>query len=203
MFKFKLRIKHLRELIRVPIKNILTNKFTINHFNDLSQPIDYQYQIPINQIFKVFNFNYETDSSTNVHRNENWVNYILLLNFLFNILRNFLYIILNPNDQIFRLCCGDLTEFADAETVFIAIACVGGFSLVYHWFITGFSTSIFCLFHYSSVNRLKWLNIFNAVEGKQSFVKSKILMTKSAKKLIRICLIFTTFSVVSIYFLPI
>ena len=194
MFKFKLRIQILRELIRVPFKEILTNKFAINDLDDLSKPVDYQYQIPINEISKILNFNYETDSSTNVRRNENWVDYILLFNFLFNILRNFLYIILDSNDQMFRLYCSDLIQSANADVAFVAIALVG---------FTGFSTSMFCMFHYLSVNQLKWLNIFNAVEGKQSFVKTKILMTKSAKEFIRICLIFITFSITSIYFIPI
>ena len=46
------------------------------------------------------------------------------------------------------------------------------------------------------MNQLKWLNIFNAIQGKQSFVESRILMTKSAKKLIRSSLFLLTFSII-------
>ena len=189
---FNLKMGLLKTFNRIPFKEIFSDKIVLQ---DLSKPIDYQYQLPINQIFKVFNFNYKNDpSSMALHCNNNWLDHLILLNFLFNILRNLLYTILDSNDQMFRLYCGDLIQFADGETAFITIA-LGG--------LTCNSTAMFCLFHYSSVNQLKWLNIFNAVEGKQSFVKSKILMTKSAKKFIKICLIFTTFSIASIYFMPI
>ena len=188
---FKLKMELLKTFKRIPFKEILSNEIVLQ---DLSKPIDSQYQIPINQIFKVFHFNYETDSSSMaLHRNNNWLDHLILLNLIFNILRNLLYAILDPNDQMFRLFCGDLIQFADGETAFIAIG-LGG--------LTCNSTSMFIMLHYSSINQLKWLNIFNAIERKQSFVENKILMRKSAKKLIRICLIFTTFSTASIYFLP-
>ena len=41
---------------------------------------------------------------------------------------------------------------------------------------------------YSPVNHLNWLNTLNSIEGKQSFVQSKIFIQKSAKKLIRFSL---------------
>ena len=99
--------------------------------------------------------------------------------------------LLNSNDQFFRLFCGDLIEFALNEASYVAISFVG---------FTSYSLAIFCLFHYSPINQLKWLNIFNAIEGKQSFIEQKIFLSKSAKKLIRFSLNLLLFNIVLLFF---
>lgn len=45
------------------------------------------------------------------------------------------------------------------------------------------------LLYYSPVNQLNWLNTLNPIEGKQSFVQSKIFIEKSVKNIIRFSLL--------------
>ena len=44
-----------------------------------------------------------------------------------------------------------------------------------------------------------WLNILNVIEGRQSFIKTKIFLRRSAKKLIRFSLILLLFVIISTY----
>ena len=163
--------------MEISVNEILLNKFQINN---LSKPIQPNLRVPINRFFGAFNFNYEThQTSLNLHRKSNWFDHVILFILISNILRNLAYTFMNSNDQLFRLFCGDLIQFVLKEVSYVAITFVG---------VTSYATAMFCLFHYSSVNYLKWLNIFDSIEGKQSFIKSKILITKSAKKLIRFSL---------------
>ena len=181
-----------KSLKEISVNEILQNKFQIK---DISKPLQPNLRVPINRFFAAINFNYETDqNSLTLHRKSKWFNHVIIFILISNVLRNLAYILMNSTDQLFRLFCGDLIQFILKEVSYVAITFVG---------ITSYATAMFCLFHYSSVNQLKWLNIFNAIQGKQSFVKNKILMTKLAKKFIRICLIFITFSVTSIYFITI
>ena len=183
----------LKKLVRLPFKEILSNKLVIK---DFSQPINQKYQIPIKELFSIFYFDYEfhenDDQTITFNRNRKWIVYFILLNLLLNDLRNLFYAFMDSNDQMFRLYCGDLIQFADGQTTLISIAAAG---------YTCFATAIFLMCQYSPANQMKWLNIFNAIEGKQSFVRSKILMKKSAKKLIKLSLIFMSLSTASIYLL--
>ena len=160
----------LKIFLKISFKEIWSYKLVIK---ELSQPIHCKYQIPIKELFKIIRFNYETDQSMVLYRKRNWIVNILLFNLLLNILRYLVYTFLDPNDQMFRLYCGDLIEFADGETAFISIAAMA---------YTAYSTVVFLMFQYLPVNQFKWFNIFNAIEGKQSFVTNKIFMKKSAKK---------------------
>ena len=118
------------------------------------------------------------------------LNYFILFILLLNILRNLVYIFMNSTDQMFRLYLGDLIQFVSDDTSFISIAFTG---------ISCYGTSIFCLFHYSKLNKLKWLKVFNSINGTIDFVSNKILLTKSAMKLIRCSLIIFILSVVILY----
>ena len=62
--------------------------------------------------------------------------------------------------------------------------------------------AIFCLYQYSPVSYVNWLKVFNAIEGRQNFVGMKILITKSAKKLIRFTLILLCYSSAITQFTP-
>ena len=177
----------IKSLTKISFYKILINKFQIYNLCKSVQP---QHRIPINKFFEELNFIYETDpTSSTLHRKKNWFKYVILVILVSNILRNLVYTFFNSNDQKFRLFCGDLIQFAVEikEVSYVTITMVGSAS---------YATAMFCLFHYSSVNQLKWFNIFNAIEGKQSFVKSKILMTKSGKKLIRLSLFLFIFSII-------
>ena len=99
-------------------------------------------------------------------------------------LRNVIYIFLKSDDQLFRLYFGDLIQFFIDEVSFVAILFAGA---------TSYSIVIFYILHYLPVDQLKWINIFNAIEGKQSFIQSKIILRKSAKKLIRFASILLNF----------
>ena len=175
------------------IKEISVNEISLNKFemNNLSEPIQPNLRVPINGFFGAINFNYETDLT--LHRKSNWFNHVILFLLISNILRNLVYTFMNSTDQLFRLFCGDLIQFAVKEVSYMAITFVG---------ITSYATAMFCLFHYSEVNQLKWLNIFDAIEGKQSFIESKILITKSAKKLIRFSLFLFNLCISSCLLIP-
>ena len=196
MIKLKLiKMELLKKLIRLPFKEILSNKLVIK---DLSQPINQKYQIPIKELFNIFYFDYEfhenDDQTITFDRNRKWIVYLVLLNLLLNDLRNLFYVFMDSSDRMFRLYCGDLIQFADGQTLLISIVVMG---------YTCFATAIFLMYQYSPVNQMNWLNIFNEIEGKQSFVKSKIFVKKSAKKLVKLSLIFMSLSTASIYMLVI
>ena len=164
--------------MEISVNEILQNQFQINN---LSKPLQPNFRIPINRFFGALNFNYETDQTfSTLHRKSKSFDHIIIFILISNILRNLIYSLMNSTDQLFRLFCGDLIQLAVDDVSYIAISFFGS---------TSYSLSIFCLFHYSPINQLKWFNIFNVIEGKQSFIKSKILMTKSAKKFIRFSLL--------------
>ena len=183
--KTKMALKSFKE---ISVNEILLNKFQIN---DLSKPLQPNLRVPINRFFGIINFNYETDqASLTLHRKSKWFNHVILFILISNILRNLAYAFMNSTDQLFRLFCGDLIQFVSDDTSFIAIAFTG---------ISCYGTSIFCLFHYSKLNKLKWSKVFNPINGTIDFVSNKILLRKSAKKLIRCSLIILTLSVVILY----
>ena len=111
-----------------------------------------------------------------------------------DVIRNLVYTFTNSKDQYFRLFCGDLFQFAvglSYEEKYTTILLAGGGS---------FATAMFMQYHYSPISQLKWLNILNAIEGKQSFVEMKILLKRSAKKLIRFSLIVLLMVIIGTYF---
>ena len=68
--------------------------------------------------------------------------------------------------------------------------------------MTGMSCSatlMFIMLNYLPVDQLKWFNIFNVVEGRQDFLKSKIFIPKSAKRFVRISLIILINNLMIIY----
>ena len=175
------KFKVIKSLFKISIYDILTNNFKLIKVSQVIQP---EYRIPINKFFQELNFNYQIDSSSlELHRNNNWFNYFILFILVLNILRGPLYIFLNSDDVLFRLYFGDLVQFNAKSTVIISITFCS---------LACYSTAIFCLFNFCPVNHFKWLNIFNAIEGRQSFIDNKILLKKSAKKLIRFSLILLT-----------
>ena len=189
LIQAKMVFKSLKE---ISVNEILQNKFQIK---DISKPLQPNLRVPINRFFAAINFNYETDqNSFTLHRKSKWFNHVIIFILISNLLRNLAYILMNSTDQLFRLFCGDLIQFILKEVSYVAITFVG---------ITSYATAMFCLFHYSSVNQLKWFNIFNVIEGKQSFIKSKILITKSAKKLIRFSLFLFILCISSCFLIPI
>ena len=128
----------IKSLMKISVFEILKSKFKIK---DISKVLEPHLRVPINKFFKDFIFNYETEpSSFNVHRNNNWFIHVILLILVSNILRNLVYTFLNSNDQLFRLFCGDLIQFALNQISFVAISFVG---------FTSYSLAIFCMFHYS------------------------------------------------------
>ena len=78
-----------------------------------------------------------------------------------------------------------MEHFFGFNNLFFAIPQIG---------VTLFPIATFCLLQYSPLNQLNWLTIFNPIQGKQSFVSSKIFMENSAKNLIRFTLILVSIS---------
>ena len=167
---------------------ILINDFSIK---SLSKNICPKLRIPIKKYFEELNFHYEFDwSSMTLYRYNNLLNHFILFILLLNVVRNMLYTFMDSNDQMLRLYFGDLIQFGSHQTSFIAIAFTG---------ISCFGTSMFCLLRYTKLEHLKWLKVFNSIEGSINFVSNKILIFKSAEKLIRFSLILLALSVSSSY----
>ena len=164
----------IRNAFQLSIYEILTLNFTV----DLSANLQPEYCVPIEKYFQEihFTFNYENI----VDRKGNWSARLALLIQLICLIRGLIYIFWNEQDQIVRLYGGDLIQFFGLNPTFFNIPFVG---------VTLYSLIIFCLYEYSPIDQLNWLTIFNSVEGRQSFVSSKILIEKSAIKLIRFSLI--------------
>ena len=175
--------------MKISFYKILKNKFKIT---DLSKPLHPNLCVSINKFFRDFNFDYEIDSTcSTLNRKKYWFVHIILFILVSNIIRNLVYTFFSSNDQLFRLFCGDLIQFALNQVSFVAISFVG---------FTSYSLAIFCLLHYSPINQLQWLNIFNAIEGKQCFAKQKIFLSNSAKKFIRFSLTLLLFNLVLSFF---
>ena len=183
----------IKSLRIVSIYKILRNQFKLH---DPSKPIQQNLQIPIKKFFQNVSFNYEIDSKTLTltQCKRDWLSYLILFILVSNVIRNLIYTFMNSEDQYFRLFCGDLLQFVvdlSYEVSYTTIMLAGGGT---------FATAMFMQYHYSPINQLKWLNILNAIEGKQSFVKNKILLRRSAKKLIRFSLIVLLIVTIGTYF---
>ena len=177
-----------KSLMKISFFKILRNDFQIKELNQNIQP---NLRVSMENFFQDLNFYYQFDWSSMALNGSNILfNYLILLILLLNILRNLVYTFMDSTDQMFRLYLGDLIQFVSDDTSFIAIAFTG---------ISCYGTSIFCLFHYSKLNKLKCSKVFNPINGTIDFVSNKILLRKSAKKLIRCSLIILTLSVVILY----
>ena len=165
--------------------DILANNFQIKDLNQILQP---EYRIPLSKFFEQLNFKYDFDSSSVSQRN-NFFSRLIFLVILSSAFRHLAYIFFDSeDDQLFRLYFGDLYQFLLNKISFAAVALTG---------VTSYGFSSFCLFHYWPADQLQWLNVLSAIEGKRSFVKIKIFLTKSAEKFIRFSLImFTSCSVI-------
>ena len=183
-----------KSLKKVSIYKILRNQFKLNN---PSKPIQQNLQIPIKKLFQNFSFNFEIDSTTLTltQRKRDWLSHVVLFILMSNVIRNLIYTFMNSDDQYFRLFCGDLLQFMvgnlSYKVSYVAIMLAGAGT---------FATAMFTQYHYSPINQLKWLNILNAIEGRQSFVEMKILLRRSAKKLIRFSLIVLLTVIICTYF---
>ena len=193
------KFKVFKSLTKISVYDILTNNFNV----DVSQKIKPEYRVPINQYFEEINIFYEISNSNKkiyVHRHNNWGDRFILIILLFDLIRCVIYIFWNEDDQMIRLYGGNLEQFFGLNIKFFLIPEAGA---------TLYAIAIYYLFQYSKINLLNWLKIFNTIEGKENFINSKIIMEKSAKKLIRFSLIliiyfssitlFTTFLVCFFY----
>ena len=120
------------------------------------------------------------DQKSNVIRYNSWSDRMILIYLVINSLKFIFYILWNEQDQLVRLYGGNMEIFFGSNTLYFSIPEAG---------VILYIISSFCLFHYSPLNQLNWLNVFNPIEGKETFVKRKMFMVKSAKNLIRFSLI--------------
>ena len=175
------RFQVFKALNKISVYDILTNNFNVNP----SQKLKSEYCVPVKQFFQEINFFYETSIDNNkmsAQRVKYWFDSFILSIMIFNLTKCLIWIFLDEHDPVTRLYGGDLVQFFGLNTKFFSIPLAG---------LSSYTLSISYLFHYSSAN-LNWLNIFNPIEGRQSFVRSKIFVEKSAKSLIRFSLILIT-----------
>ena len=180
MKSFLSKIKLIKSLSEISTFDILANNFQIKDLNRYLQP---EYCIPLSRYLEQLNFKYDFDSPTPISQRNNFFNKLVLFILLSSAFRHLAYIFFDSEDQLFRLYFGELYQFLVDKVSFAAIA-VSGCSF--------YGLSMFYLFHYWPEDQLQWFNVFNAIEGNPSFVKIKILIKKSAKKLIRFSLIMLT-----------
>ena len=157
-----------RSLTKVAVYDISTNNFKVN----TSQKLKPEYCVPIKQFFEEMNFFYETsidNQKMTVHRIKHWFYPFILLLLIFNLSRCLTYTIWNEEDQSTRLYGDDLVTFFGLNSKFFAIPQAG---------VTLYLLAFSYLLYYSPVNQLIWLNTLNSIEGKQSFVESKIFIEK-------------------------
>ena len=174
-----LKVKLVKSLSEI-FNDILKNNFELENLDKTLPPT---HRIPLSEYLEQLNFKYDFNSS-NLERKSNLINYLIFLFHLINVIRNMIYVFFDSfDDNLFRLYCGEMFQFLLDKISFAAVALTG---------ITSYGLSTFCLFNYWPMDQLQWLNVLNAVEGKQSFLSIKIHSVKSAKKLIRFSLIMLT-----------
>ena len=172
------KMQVFKSLTKISVYHILTNNFKVNSSRNLKP----EYCVPIKQFFQEINFFYETSIDNHkmtVHRIKHWFYPFILLIQVFNLLRCLTYIFWDEEDKLIRLYGGDLVVFFGLNSKFFTIPQAG---------VSFYIIATFYLLFYSPVNHVAWLNTFNAIEGKQSFIQSKIFIQKSAKNLIRFSL---------------
>ena len=184
------RFQVFKALTKISIYDILTNNFNVNP----SKRLKPQFCVPIekflNEITKVIYLKNSSEETVNY----NWLRHCILLVQIFNLSKCLFYIFWNEDDQLSRLYYGDLTQFFGLNSKFYSIPQAG---------ISFYSLAIFFLFQYLIVNQLSWLKIFNSIQGKKTFVSSKIFLSKSVKNLIRLSLIVVIICTYIIYSVPI
>ena len=181
-----------RSLTKISVYDILTNNFKVNP----SEKLKSKYRIPMKAYFNEICFYYDisnvnetstVDVKSTVNKKStvilynSWSDHFIFFHLLFNALKCLFYTFWNEDNPLIRMIGGNLEQFFGSNILYFAI------------FQTGASlncTTTFYLFHYLPVSHLNWLKVFNPIEGKESFVESKIFMAKSAKNLIRFSLIF-------------
>ena len=168
-----------RSLANVSVYDILINNFKVNP----SKKLKPEYCILIKKYFEEICFYYKisnVNSKSLVIRYNSWTDRFILFHLAFNLIKFLFYIIWNEQDQMVRFYGGNWEVFFGLNPLYFSIPEAGG---------TLYSIASFCLYQYLPVNQLNWLNIFNPIEGKETFAKRKIFMAKSAKNLIRFSLI--------------
>ena len=187
------KLQFFKSLSKKLVYDILTNNFKV----DVTQYLKPEYCVSIKKYFEEISFYYDVSNDnkkTTFHRYNSWSNSFALTFLLFCLLRCLFYIFWNEDDQLVRTYAGNLEVFFGLNTIYFAIPQAGA---------TIYVIIMFCLFQYSPINHLNWLKVFNAIEGRQSFVKSKIFMEKSANNLIRFTLIMIMFFSLSNHITPI
>lgn len=159
-----------KSITKTSVYKILINNFTIKK---LSEPVQLELGIPITELFKVLNYNYEKSLN-------NWLDNLILFILSLNVIRNLLYIFWDEDDPLKRLYFGDLIQFATDKVSFIAATFFG---------ISLYGTIMYCLFNYLPTEQFNWIRVFKSIEGTTSFVSNKIYIQKSAKQLIKFSLI--------------
>ena len=179
IFFFIPKFQVFKSLTKISVYDILTNNFKVNP----SQKLKLQYRVPMKKYFEEINFYYDildVNQNSSVIRYNNWTHYFILFHLLFNALKLLFHILWNEKDQLIRLYGGNLELFFGSNTLYFSIPEAGA---------TLYCIATFYLFQYSPISQLNWLKLFDPIEGKDTFAKSKIFMAKSAKNLIRFSLI--------------
>ena len=184
MFFFIPKLQFFKSLTKISVYDILTNNFNV----DVKQNLKPEYCVPVKKYFEEISFYYDISNDnkkTTVNRCNTWFNSVILLYLILHLLKYVFYLIWNDHDELIRLHAGDLEQYFGVHVSFMQIPEAG---------VTIFPIAIFCLLNYLPVNHLNWLKVFDPIEGRQSFVNSKILMEKSAKNFIRFTLIVISIS---------
>ena len=153
-------------ITKTSVYKILINNFAIKK---LSEPVQLELRIPITELFKALNYNYEKSSN-------NWLNNSILFILLLNVIRNLLFIFWDEDDPLKRLYFGDLIQFATDKVSFAATTLFG---------ISSYGTAMYCLFNYLPTEQFNWIRVFKSIEGTTNFVSNKIYIEKSAKQLMK------------------
>lgn len=161
-----------KSLRKLSFYKILINNFRIK---TLSERVQEEIRIPIDDFFESINFKYEFKNES-FQRNHNWLTYLIMLILLSNCLKCLAIVFLDPEDRLTRLYFGNLWQYFGLDTSFMDIPITGSVSYAF---------LMFCLFHFVPDKHLKWLKIFNPINGNGTFKNIKIVSIKSAKKLIR------------------
>ena len=179
LFFFIPKFQVFKSLAKISFYDILTNSSKVNPSKRL-KPL---YCIPMKRYFEEICFYYDiskVNQSSLVIRYNSWFDRFILFHLAFNFLKFLFHIFWNEQDQLIRLYGGNLESFFGSNSSYFSIPEAGA---------TLYVIVIFCLFQYSPVSQLNWLQVFNPIEGRQSFAKSKIFMAKSDKNLIKFSLI--------------
>ena len=183
IFSFIPKLAVFKSLTQISVCDILTNNFKVNP----SQRLKPKYRIPMKNYFEEICFYYDisNDKKSTIIRHNSWSDRFMLIVLLFNFIKSVIHVFWNEQDKSVRLYGGNLEQFFSSNSLYYSILEAGA---------TLYCIASFCLFQYLPVSQLNWLKVFNPIEGKETFVKNRIFMGKSAKNFIRITLILIIFS---------